>query len=90
MTTPQTLLFDADDTLWENAVYFAATRRGFFEIMAGEGCDPLATQAALEEIETAQIRRGWPKTCIPLRADSGFAREALMAWIPTRRIARRV
>jgi hypothetical protein len=27
----------------------------------------------------AQIRRRWPKTRILLRADSGFAREALMA-----------
>ena len=28
----------------------------------------------------AQIRRRWPRTRILLRADSGFAREALMAW----------
>ena len=28
----------------------------------------------------AQIRRRWPKVRILLRADSGFAREELMAW----------
>jgi Transposase DDE domain group 1 len=28
----------------------------------------------------AQIRRRWPRVRIPLRGDSGFAREALMAW----------
>ena len=37
---------------------------------------------ALEAIEriVRQIRRRWPRVHIILRADSGFAREALMAW----------
>ena len=37
---------------------------------------------AVEEIErvVAQIRERWPQTCIVLRADSGFARDELMAW----------
>ena len=37
---------------------------------------------AREELEriVAQIRRRWPRTRILLRADSGFCREALMAW----------
>src|SRR5262249_8660131 len=37
---------------------------------------------ALEEIAriVAQIRARWPNVRILLRADSGFAREALMAW----------
>jgi hypothetical protein len=37
---------------------------------------------AIEEVAriVAQIRRRWPKTRILLRGDSGFAREALMAW----------
>jgi hypothetical protein len=37
---------------------------------------------SVEEIAriVAQIRRRWPKVRILLRADSGFAREALMAW----------
>ena len=37
---------------------------------------------ALEEVArvVAQIRERWPATRIVLRADSGFARDALMAW----------
>ena len=40
---------------------------------------------AEEEIAriVAQIRRRWPDVRIVLRADSGFAREALMAWCET-------
>jgi len=41
-----------------------------------------ASAGALEEVEriVGQIRARWPKVRIVLRADSGFAREALMAW----------
>jgi hypothetical protein len=41
-----------------------------------------ASAGALEEVERiiAQIRARWPKVKILLRADSGFAREELMAW----------
>jgi hypothetical protein len=41
-----------------------------------------ASAGAVEEIAriVAQIRARWPKVRIRLRADSGFAREALMAW----------
>ncbi len=41
-----------------------------------------ASAGALAEIAriVAQIRAAWPKTRILLRADSGFAREELMAW----------
>jgi Transposase DDE domain group 1 len=41
-----------------------------------------ASAGAVEEVEriVAQVRRHWPKVHILLRADSGFAREALMAW----------
>lgn len=37
---------------------------------------------AVEELEriVGQIRERWPKTRIILRADSGFARDALMSW----------
>lgn len=37
---------------------------------------------AVEELERmiGQIRERWPKTRIMLRADSGFARDALMSW----------
>ncbi|MEX0733182.1 MAG: IS1380 family transposase [Steroidobacteraceae bacterium] len=41
-----------------------------------------ASSGAVEEVErlVAQIRARWPAVRILLRADSGFAREALMAW----------
>lgn len=41
-----------------------------------------ASAGALEEVEriVEQIRQRWPRTRILLRADSGFAREGLMAW----------
>src|ERR1700746_3684123 len=41
-----------------------------------------ASAGAVEEIArmVAQIRARWPQTRIILRADSGFARDALMAW----------
>jgi len=41
-----------------------------------------ASAGALEEVQriVAQIRERWPHTRIILRADSGFARDSLMAW----------
>jgi len=41
-----------------------------------------ASAGSVEEVAriVAQIRQRWPKMRILLRADSGFAREALMAW----------
>jgi Transposase DDE domain group 1 len=47
-----------------------------------------ASAGAVEEIArvVARIRRRWPKTRILLRGDSGFAREALMAWCETNRV----
>jgi Transposase DDE domain group 1 len=43
---------------------------------------------AVEEVARiiAQIRRRWPFVHIVLRADSGFAREALMAWCEANRV----
>jgi hypothetical protein len=44
-----------------------------------------ASAGAVEEVArlVARIRERWPKVRIVLRADSGFAREALMAWCET-------
>jgi hypothetical protein len=41
-----------------------------------------ASAGAVDEVErlVAQIRARWPRVGILLRADSGFARDALMAW----------
>ncbi len=43
---------------------------------------------SVEEVAriVGQIRARWPRTRILLRADSGFAREALMAWCETNRV----
>lgn len=47
-----------------------------------------ASAGAADEIAriVAQIRARWPKVRILLRADSGFAREALMAWCEQNRV----
>jgi hypothetical protein len=47
-----------------------------------------AAAGAVEEVEriVGQIRRRWPRTRILLRADSGFCREALMAWCEQNRV----
>ena len=47
-----------------------------------------ASAGAVEEVAriVAQIRARWRKTRILLRADSGFAREALMAWCEANRV----
>jgi hypothetical protein len=44
--------------------------------------------AAVEEVArtVGQVRTRWPRTRILLRADSGFAREALMAWCEANRV----
>jgi hypothetical protein len=43
---------------------------------------------AIEEVAriVAQIRRRWPRVRVLLRGDSGFAREALMAWCEANRV----
>jgi Transposase DDE domain group 1 len=47
-----------------------------------------ASAGAAEEIArlVAQIRKRWPRVRILLRADSGFAREVLMAWCEANRV----
>jgi hypothetical protein len=47
-----------------------------------------ASAGAKEEVEriVAHIRRRWPRVKIVLRADSGFAREDLMAWCEANRV----
>jgi hypothetical protein len=47
-----------------------------------------ASAGAVEEIAgvVERIRGRWPKTRIKLRADSGFAREALMSWCEQNRV----
>ena len=47
-----------------------------------------ASAGAVDEVAriVARMRARWPKTRILLRADSGFAREALMAWCEANRV----
>ena len=47
-----------------------------------------ASAGAVEEIEriVAQIRARWPRIEILLRADAGFARDALMSWCEANRV----
>ena len=47
-----------------------------------------AAAGSVEEVEriVGQIRAKWPRVRILLRADSGFAREALMAWCEENRV----
>jgi hypothetical protein len=47
-----------------------------------------ASAGAVEEVEriVRQMRTRWPRVSILLRADSGFAREALMVWCETNRV----
>ena len=47
-----------------------------------------ASAGSMEAIApmVAQIRQAWPRVKIILRADSGFAREALMAWCEANRV----
>lgn len=47
-----------------------------------------ASTGAVEEIAriVAQIRQRWPRVKVLLRADSGFARESLMAWCEANKV----
>ncbi len=47
-----------------------------------------ASAGAVDEVEriVAQIRQAWPRVRIVLRADSGFARDELMAWCEANRV----
>jgi hypothetical protein len=47
-----------------------------------------AASGSVEEVErmVARIREAWPRVKITLRADSGFARDALMTWCEANRV----
>jgi putative hydrolase of the HAD superfamily len=51
----QTLIFDADDTLWENNVIFERVIDDFVEWIAHPTLEPSAVRAILTEIEDANI-----------------------------------
>ncbi len=46
------LIFDADDTLWENNIYFEAAFDDFCDFLAHSSMGPAEVRAVLDEIET--------------------------------------
>lgn len=49
--TPQTLIFDADDTLWENNIYFERAFDDFCDYLDHSRLTPFEIRAVLDEIE---------------------------------------
>jgi putative hydrolase of the HAD superfamily len=52
----QTLIFDADDTLWENNIYFEEAFEQFFSYLAHSSMTPAEVRGVLDEIEIANAR----------------------------------
>jgi putative hydrolase of the HAD superfamily len=52
----QYLLIDADDTLWENNIYFERAFESFFDFLGHSTMKPADVQAVLDEIETVNAR----------------------------------
>ncbi len=50
-----TLIIDADDTLWENNIYYEDCVRDFAAALAREGFDPEEAQAAMSAVERERI-----------------------------------
>ncbi len=53
---PGWLLIDADDTLWENNVYFEEAFAQFVEFLDHSRLSPVQVREVLDEIETANIK----------------------------------
>src|SRR5438270_9989613 len=54
--TRQNLIVDADDTLWENNIYFENAFEDFFEFLAHSHLSPQEVRDVLDEIEVANAR----------------------------------
>jgi putative hydrolase of the HAD superfamily len=52
-----TLFVDADDTLWENNIYFEAVVAHYLELTARHGCPPDQARARLIEVERERVGR---------------------------------
>lgn len=55
MTSRKTLVFDADDTLWENNVLFERVIDAYLDWLAHPTLDRAATRAVLDEVERANV-----------------------------------
>jgi putative hydrolase of the HAD superfamily len=53
---PQFLVFDADDTLWENNIYFEEAFDQFCSYLAHSSLSPTEVRAILDEIETVNAK----------------------------------
>jgi putative hydrolase of the HAD superfamily len=56
MSTTRTLFIDADDTLWENNIYFERVATEYFAQLAALGIDPQRTQQRLWETEQRNVK----------------------------------
>lgn len=56
MTMRQHLIFDADDTLWENNIYFEEAFDRFCEFLSHSSMAPLQVRAVLDEIEIVNAK----------------------------------
>jgi putative hydrolase of the HAD superfamily len=52
---PQTLLIDADDTLWENNIYFERATAGFVELVNHQHYSPEQVRQILIEVERESV-----------------------------------
>ncbi len=60
LITPQTFLIDADDTLWENNIYFEQTIADFIERLNHQHMSPQEVRLFLNEVERETIlERGY-------------------------------
>jgi putative hydrolase of the HAD superfamily len=55
MFTKPTLILDADDTLWENELYYEQAIAGFAGLMAAQGFDRLAAQYMAETVDHVRV-----------------------------------
>jgi putative hydrolase of the HAD superfamily len=53
---PQTLIIDADDTLWENNIYFEQAWEEFLDFLSHSSLSPKQTRDIFDEIEIANIK----------------------------------
>jgi putative hydrolase of the HAD superfamily len=54
--TPQFLIIDADDTLWENNIYFERAFDEFVDFLAHSSLSPAEVRAVLDEVEAANAK----------------------------------
>ncbi len=56
MTARQVLMIDADDTLWENNIYFERAIARFVEVVAHPELSPQEVRAAFDTLEAARVK----------------------------------